>query len=144
MTGYQAKLPDRISSWTYADYVEDPEDLAVVAFLFDRDLKKILQVAIERAGPGTGIFDRKNGLETLHLYPNPARDKVFLNFGETVVQQGQIQVLDLSGKVVLKSEIASGYKLMELDVSTLSEGIYLVSWMESGLTRGRSKLVLTR
>lgn len=131
-------------SWTYADYVEDKNELAVVAFLFDRDVKKVLQVAIERAGPGTGIFDNKSDLKSLHLYPNPARDKVYLNFGETVVQQGQIRVLDLSGKVVLETELASGFSLMELDVSPLSEGIYLVSWKESGVTRGRSKLVLTR
>jgi hypothetical protein len=131
-------------SWTYADYVEDKNELAVVAFLFDREKKKVVQVAIEEAGPGTGIFDRSSEFERLHLYPNPARDKVFLSFGEPVDRKGEIQVLDLSGKVVLEAEIASGYKLRELDVSTLTEGIYLVSWIESGVTRGRSKLVLTR
>ena len=131
-------------SWSYADYVEDKHELAVVAFLFDRDEKKVLQVAIERAGPGTGIFNPKSHLETLKIFPNPARDKVFLSFGETVVHQGQIRILDLSGKVVLEAELASGYKLRELDVSPLKEGIYLVSWIEAGVTRGRGKLVLTR
>jgi len=131
-------------SWTYADYVEDKDELAVVAFLFDRDEKKVLQVAIVRAGPGTGIFNNRSSLKSLQLYPNPARDRVFLNFGEAVSENGQIHILDLSGKVVLATDMSAGYTLMELDLSPLSEGIYLINWVESGVTRGRSKLVVTR
>ena len=130
--------------WNYADYVEDPDELAIVAFLFDRDLKKILQVAVERAGPGTGIFDREQAENLLSLYPNPAGDRIFLKLGSAAAHQGRIQILDLSGKEVMESELPSGHQLVELDVSLLPEGMYLVQWVESGVSRGRSKLVISR
>ncbi len=131
-------------SWDYAAYVEDVDDLAVVAFIFDRDLEKILQASVMRADPGTGIGDRTGSRELLELYPNPAHDYVYINLGKPVENRGQITIVDLSGRVVMDSDIEPGYSIRQLDISNLSQGVYLVNWVESGVSMGHGKLVRTR
>jgi hypothetical protein len=131
-------------SWTYAAYVEDLDDLAVVAFLYDTDLEKVVQANVVRAGLGSGIGDRKVGLELMTLYPNPAQDYVYLSLGKPAANQGQITVMDLSGRLVLEADIISGHSIRQLDISSLSEGVYLVNWAESGVILGRGKFVIAR
>lgn len=131
-------------NWNYPDYVEDKDDLAVVAFLFDRDLGKILQAGKVSASPGTGINDSKSKLQLLRLYPNPARETVYLDLGNPAAYRGEIAVMDLSGRVVLEADIEPGNSNRTLDISGLAEGVYLVYWMESGVNMGRGKFVIAR
>jgi hypothetical protein len=131
-------------SWDYASYVEDLDDLAVIAFLFDRDVEKVLQASIVRASPGTGVDDRKNESGQLSLFPNPAQETIFLSLGLPAEKEGQIMVMDLAGRKVLEVDMAPGLSIRQLDVSGLAEGVYLVHWMESGLSRGKGKFVISR
>lgn len=130
--------------WTYAAYVENVDDLAVVAFLYDRDLEKILQASTVSASPGTGIFDRKGSMELMSLYPNPAQDIIFLNLGKPAENKGLITVMDLSGRLIMEADIEPGHSLRQLDISGLSEGVYLINWVQSGVSMGRAKFVLAR
>jgi hypothetical protein len=131
-------------NWNYAAYVENVDDLAVVAFLYDRDVEKIVQASVKKASPGTGIFDGKAIMELMTLYPNPAQDVVYLSLGKPAENQGMIRVMDLSGRLVLEADMEPGYSVRQLDISDLSEGVYLVSWVQSGVSMGRGKFVLTR
>jgi len=131
-------------TWDYAAYVEEVDDLAVVAFLYDRDVERIIQASVVKASPGTGIFDRKASMELMSLYPNPAQDFVYLNLGKPAEDQGLIRVMDLSGRLVLEAEMEPGHSIRQLDISDLSEGVYLVSWLQSGVSMGRGKFVLVR
>lgn len=131
-------------SWTYADFVENLDDLAVVAFIFDRDQEKILQASMISASPGVGIGDRLGSMELLSIYPNPAKDQVYLNLGKPADYRGQIKLMDLSGRQVLELEIGPGQSTIQVDISSLSGGVYLVSWVEAGLVKGRTKFVLSR
>ena len=78
------------------------------------------------------------------VYPNPAKDYVYLSLGKPAANQGQITVMDLSGRLVLDVDIAPGHSIRRLDISSLSEGVYLVNWVESGISLGRGKFILTR
>ncbi len=60
---------------------------------------------------------KANAIEFL-VYPNPTSDKVIVNSNKEVVQ---IELLDMSGIVLLKAE---GQKV--LDVSLLSQGVYVL------------------
>jgi hypothetical protein len=131
-------------SWTYAAYVEDVDDLAVVAFIFDRDLEKILQASVMKASPGTGIGPRTGSSDLLTLYPNPAGNYVYINLGEPAEKHGQITVVDLSGRLLMNVDIEPGNSIRQLDISSLSEGVYMVNWVEAGLDMGRCKLMRTR
>ncbi|MEA3462529.1 MAG: T9SS type A sorting domain-containing protein, partial [Bacteroidota bacterium] len=128
-------------SWNYASYLEDEEELIVVAFIMDRDHDQILQSAFVEYSPGTGVEDRAAADTVLAIYPNPAREYVYINFGTEVEQSGQLNIVDLTGRTILTSEILPGYSIYKLDISDLSQGTYLVQWMDSGMIRGRAKLV---
>lgn len=131
-------------SWNYAPYVEDVEDLQVVAFVVDRDRDVIIQSAVADYSPGTGLENRPGMTESLAVYPNPARDYVYINFGADVNREGQLAVVDFAGRTVMTSEVSPGYSIMKLDLSDLSAGVYLVQWKESGRIKGGGKLVLVR
>jgi hypothetical protein len=128
-------------SWNYATYLEDEEDLILVAFVMDRDHDKILQSAVLEYSPGTGFLNRPAAEKALAIYPNPAHDYVYINFGTEVELQGTLRVLDLAGRSVLTSEVLPGYSIQKLDISSLSPGVYMVQWMDSGVSRGQGKLL---
>ena len=128
-------------SWDYASYLEDDEDLMVVAFIMDRDNDQILQSEVLEYSPGTGLSDRPGKEEELAIYPNPARSYVYINFGSDIMREGSLQVVDLAGRTMLRSEIQPGYAIQELDISRLSPGVYTLQWIESGKIRARGKLI---
>ncbi len=130
-------------SWDYASYLEDKEDLIVVAFIMDRDHVEILQSALVEYSPGTGEENIPATENLLAIYPNPAREYVFINFGSEVKQAGELRIVDLAGRSVLNSEVLPGQTILKLDVSGLSQGAFLVHWMESGTLKGRGKLIRT-
>ena len=130
-------------SWNYASYLENREDLIVVAFIMDRDNDEILQSALVAYSPGTGEENIAANEKLLAIYPNPARESVYINFGAEVQQAGELRIVDLAGRTVLCSEVLPGQTIQKLDISGLSHGAYLVQWMESGILKGRGKLLRT-
>jgi hypothetical protein len=56
------------------------------------------------------------------LYPNPAKDRLFINFNENELPES-IALFDVSGKAMMK--VTSITKTTVLDISTLSNGIYI-------------------
>jgi len=128
-------------SWDYASYLENEEDLMLVAFVLDRDHGKILQSAVQEYNPGTGNGNRPAAEKELVIYPNPAYAYAYINLGVTVEQAGTLRLVDLTGRTVLTSEVLPGYSIYKLDISSLSQGVYMVQWMDSGVLKGHGKLV---
>ena len=138
------KTESRTYTWDYAAYVEDIEDLAVVAFVKGRNNEPILQVASNYLTPQVGIPDMRKESGSLVIYPNPAVDHLYVNFGSQNENEGQLIIMDLSGKVVFTMDVQPGYTIHKLDVSNLSQGMYMIYWFDSGVLKGRNKLVRTR
>ena len=59
------------------------------------------------------------------FYPNPAKDFVILEF-ETLHESERVQIFDLRGRMVKIAEAGAGEKQMQIDVSDLSEGTYII------------------
>ena len=131
-------------SWDYGDYVEDIQDLAVVAFINDRDHFEIVQAVADYHTPPVGLTRPRSEAVTLSVYPNPASRILYVNLGEHAREKGNLRIIDLSGRTVLEQEVQPGYAVHRLEVSPLPEGIYMVCWIESGFLRGRAKLVRSR
>ena len=131
----------RVNTWIYKPYVEDIEDLAVVAFVQDRNSKQILQAAVDYKTPQVGIGKNPVTMEALHIYPNPARSIVNVNLGRPSERDGRFEVVDMNGRIVLSEHVPSGYQVYQLDVQILNRGFYVIQWYESGALRGRNKLV---
>jgi hypothetical protein len=132
-------------SWDYPGYVEDIEDLAVVAFVTNRDDQgKILQVTANYLTPYVGMEKPGEQPGDMAVYPNPASHMIFVNLGDQAKMEGSLVITDLSGRRVMESEVLTGYAIFRLDVSSLPEGMYMINWLESGRLKGRSKLIRTR
>jgi hypothetical protein len=82
-------------------------------------------------------------LSNLQLYPNPARESLYVNLGSTTEAEGLIKLVDMSGRVVKSELLPAGYQIYKLDVAHLERGVYVVQWEESGVVRGLDKLIKT-
>ena len=133
-------------SWNFPAYVEDVEDLAVLAFITDRDHDGvILQADATYRTPQVGIGPHSAAVvRELTLFPNPGNGPVFVNLGGPASEGGIIEINDLAGKKVMQQRVASGYTIVRMDPEKLPEGMYVVSWYQSGELMGRTKLVRSR
>lgn len=76
----------------------------------------------------TGIAEHKNQTDELKIYPNPATDILNVSISSNVAKPTEIDVFDLSGRKIQVSEINyDGYSPITTNVSTLSNGFYLLS-----------------
>lgn len=87
-------------------------------------------------GISTGVDHADDML--LHMHPNPATSSVFLNWPSC--NRRTIEVIDCSGKVVLRRESSHGYTY-DLDVSALGSGHYAVRSTSLKQTSHRALLI---
>ena len=82
----------RSDSWNYQPYVEDMNELAVAAFVQDRNTGKILQASVNHQDKPVEV---RNTLEVspLHIYPNPAKNTIHVNLGRTSRRSRNFQVI---------------------------------------------------
>jgi PKD domain/Secretion system C-terminal sorting domain len=80
----------------------------------------------------------------LIAYPNPAADILYLKLQSN--QQSQVQITDLTGKIVLQQEInqQSGTTLQEINIAHLPIGMYVLSVRYVHGLLGVAKLVVLR
>lgn len=73
----------------------------------------------------------------ISAYPNPAFDFATLTFQSVALSSYEIQLTDLSGKIVLKQNGTSvqGENKAELDMRNLSQGIYIIHLLHEGQTQ---------
>jgi photosystem II stability/assembly factor-like uncharacterized protein len=59
------------------------------------------------------------------VFPNPVHKNLFIKCSDLKTENGNIQILSIDGKEVLKKEIRQGSENIEIDVSHLETGMYL-------------------
>jgi subtilisin-like proprotein convertase family protein len=64
--------------------------------------------------------------ESLRYYPNPTAGGLYLQLSEGTPVRLPVQVFDLRGRLLRQSQFATGQRLLELDMTGLPGGIYLV------------------
>lgn len=69
-----------------------------------------------------------NGIEDMHVYPNPASDRLTVEFSLTQSERVTVQLLDLTGKVLRQNtmEGVDGVNQMRLDLDGVAKGLYLL------------------
>lgn len=82
-----------------------------------------IQLIVEEEVLSIDEFD-PNKLK-VNVYPNPAIDKVFISETSFTASYTQVTINDLKGKTVKK--MASRSRLIEMDISDLSSGFYLIT-----------------
>ena len=94
----------------------------------------------------SGIFESKNQINNLTIYPNPAQTKLNIQFQLLQKEKVAISIFDLNGREVLKlseQNFDTGKHEIKVDVSNLLNGIYFVN-TQSGSSISHSKLVISK
>jgi hypothetical protein len=137
----QGNTDTRINSWPYQPYIEDINDLGVVAFLQDRSNGQILQATVDYKDETVGGPDQRSSFFRLEIYPIPANHLIYVNTGAITESSGRMEVLEMSGKVVLSENFPAGHQLFQVDIERLPPDMYILRWVESDQLRGVSKFV---
>lgn len=86
------------------------------------------------ADSGLGPLFMPDKEEKLSLYPNPARDQLKIEFRSDNLTSPEIQIIDLTGKVVKRFDrkISHDQNIfnVEMDISTLQPGVYFVKVLQ--------------
>jgi uncharacterized repeat protein (TIGR02543 family) len=136
---------DRVTeheNWSYQSYVEDIADLGVLAFIQNGETGKILQAEVKYRKWDVGTNSRK-AYSSLVVYPNPAKNELYVNFGRMSEQEGVLHMVDMNGRAVLDERVPAGYQIQMLDIGYLDRGMYILYWLEGQQLRGLSKIVKT-
>jgi len=83
-------------------------------------------------------------LQNLRVYPNPARNLVYINLGSTTEEEAVLRLLDINGRVVRNEKMPAGHQIYQLNIQDLIQGMYILQWIESGQIRAIEKIVKTR
>ena len=79
---------------------------------------------------------QENGIEGLSFYPNPATSgKIYITTKNN--EDKQITIFDILGKKVIQTSLSS----KELNISTLSPGVYIIK-IEEGDASATRKLIV--
>ncbi len=87
---------------------------------------------IDKDGTGTYVgliaFEAEHSGFSPHLFPNPAEDKAYLYLSSENTEDISIEVRSLDGKIKASynADILAANKLLELELSNIEAGIYLL------------------
>ena len=132
----------RTNTWEYQPYVEDIRDLGVAAFIQDWNTRKILQAAVNLRKWDVGIENVRE-IPALHVYPNPAKNSLYVNLGKISEMPGLLRLVDMDGREMMAEQIPAGYQVYMLNLEQLNRGIYILYWFEGEQFRGLAKIVKT-
>jgi hypothetical protein len=83
----------------------------------------------------SGIKENKIVRASLHGYPNPAKDRIYI----TTTEKGEISILNSLGQLVKTAAAVKG--ISEIPTGDLQQGIYYVVY-RSGSATATSKIVI--
>ena len=91
----------------------------------------------------TGIEKYKNQVDKIKIFPNPVSDYLYVNMSSDVAEPTQITIFDQEGRYIRASVVNyDGYSLINMNMSSLSEGFYLLSVQNSHCTSTKSFAVI--
>ncbi|MCP4309875.1 MAG: T9SS type A sorting domain-containing protein [Bacteroidetes bacterium] len=134
----------RTNTWVYKPYVENIEELAVAAFIQDRTTGRILQASADYKDETVGIPGSASVRPSLNIYPNPTQSTIYVNLGDETEYPGRLELRDINGRMVLSEALPFGTRNIQINISHLTRGIYILQWIESDRIQGVSKIVKTR
>lgn len=122
-TALEAPLTWTLKEFSLASYVNQDVYFGINCVSNDAFIFFIDDISI---GAASGIEDSESD-NSIHVYPNPAQDVIFINFDETSRRKSQINITDLTGKLILSQEYnETGIGGIAIDASNIPVGMYLI------------------
>jgi hypothetical protein len=91
-------------------------------------------------GQASGVGETQPS--AVRLYPNPAREFVYLHWMDGGQPDGTLYLCDASGRVIMEKDLSEAVH-SGLSTECLSPGLYLVHWTQKQL-RGHQRLIIQK
>ena len=91
-------------------------------------------------GQAAGLPETQHS--ALRMYPNPARDAVYVQWLDAGQPDGTLYLADASGRVLIEKALSEAVH-SGLSTDGLSSGLYLVHWTQKQ-QRGHQRLVIQK
>jgi len=85
---------------------------------------------------------QSNNLSSINLYPNPAFDKIIFESSQFIGKKINVQLIDLTGKIILNQNSAVENENTEIDCRNIQNGIYILRIFEPGVFTRIEKLII--
>lgn len=93
------------------------------------------------ANEALNIDDNLFSLNQISFYPNPAKSFVRINTGGLSLKQSSIQLVDLSGKIIIRESNVDVEGIHDIALDHISSGIYILELINDGLKKS-NKIVI--
>ena len=131
---------------TIGDVATVPADMEVVAYLLEVPSYEIITGCDTEMKVGFLSDDEFAVQNKLKVYPNPATEVVYVNFDAEVSSNLEVEIFDLSGKLVKsvrRNNQGSGQQSELIDLHDLATGSYILKANIGGNSTA-SKLIIQR
>lgn len=79
----------------------------------------------------------------LNIFPNPANNELSIAL-PSYEKFGEIQLLDMNGKIVLNQEFKGNNNLIKIDITELQNGFYFVNYFGENIQSTKNKIVVIK
>ncbi len=90
-----------------------------------------------------GLSEEDFGALNISVFPNPSADLIAIQVNGLVTDDLQVELLDMTGKLIMNANINKGSTIAYFDVQAVYEGTYLVKISNNNHTSTR-KVVISR
>jgi hypothetical protein len=116
-------------------------NLRIAGFVQDETSHEVYQASLDARGIVSGNVELIHKPESFTVFPNPANDLLFVEFDESPKYPVIIEIYDVTGSLVLNQKL-SGSSLYEIDISSLTPGVYFLKLNADNLHIGRTPVVV--
>ena len=124
-----------------------PDHQIAEQYIWPPSEENITDAIIAAGGEYVGIEQNNSASGEIKIYPNPASNQAFLDFSPHQPVSARYEVVDLTGRVVIRSEenfYVSGPNKIEIPLSRLKNGLYFVSVLANDQTLATSRFVVSK
>ena len=113
--------------------IEDFGNIGVVLWIQDDASKEIIQSA-EASLSSTGTNNHGVENASLMVFPNPAQEIATLKIDDQNARSGLIEITNALGELIYTKSVDVIERSVTIDLSTLSNGIYNISYKNNAIT----------
>ncbi|MDW3647027.1 MAG: T9SS type A sorting domain-containing protein [Bacteroidia bacterium] len=152
--GWQAEeSKSLVLNWDTEDFpapniVNEYDSLRLLVFVQDLSSKKVFQAAMspvwESLIKRSDVEKRGNLAEDiqgdLKMYPNPTNGRLFLEIPEDLEKPFNFKLYNSFGQVIYQDELPENSRIIQLDLSHISKGLYHAILSHKGIIQQRKKI----
>ncbi len=137
-TTYQAG--DHLAASWYFEYAVIPEDADIGPWKYRVDFLGTTAFHTFNVCAPVDI-DEPIDPEPVHIFPNPTSDFINIEFPDFVPENTQLLIYGVDGKMERNQILDANQSLLNVNLTSLSSGIYMISIVENGQIKATKRII---